>query len=279
MADAAASTNPVKRAKQGRSPAYPSLSIEKAIDKAQALYDAEGKYAVPMPSAFRAWGYGEKSSGARLARAALRYYGLVAVEGDGETGKVRLTDDALRVLLDKREDQSERRAIIRRLALNPSIHKKLAENFPEGIKSDATAQHFLVFEEGYNDSAAGELVAEFKETATYAGLFEPANMPDKPATDEGEEVPPIGARAADPDYAAIPPSIPRGKVLRIGGGKVQLMDGERELTTGLLAKDTSFRLIVNGPVGVKEIERLIRKLELDKEILAEVDDGEEAAEE
>ena len=46
------------------------------------------------------------------------------------------------------------------------------------------------------------------------------------------------------------------------------MDGERELTAGLLSKEASFRLIVSGPVGVREIERLIRKLELDKEILA-----------
>ena len=46
------------------------------------------------------------------------------------------------------------------------------------------------------------------------------------------------------------------------------MDGERELTTGLLSKEARFRLIVSGPVGAREIERLIRKLELDKEILA-----------
>jgi hypothetical protein len=38
------------------------------------------------------------------------------------------------------------------------------------------------------------------------------------------------------------------------------MEGERELTTGMLAKDTSFRLIVSGNIGVKEIERLIKKL-------------------
>jgi len=50
------------------------------------------------------------------------------------------------------------------------------------------------------------------------------------------------------------------------------MAGERELTTGLLSKDASFRLIVSGNVGVKEIERLIKKLELDKEILADQDD-------
>ena len=49
------------------------------------------------------------------------------------------------------------------------------------------------------------------------------------------------------------------------------MAGERELTTGLLSKEASFRLVVTGPVGVKEIERLIAKLELDKEILAEPD--------
>jgi hypothetical protein len=52
------------------------------------------------------------------------------------------------------------------------------------------------------------------------------------------------------------------------------MPGERELITGLLAKDASFRLIVSGNIGVKEIERLIKKLELDKEILAECNNGE-----
>jgi hypothetical protein len=55
------------------------------------------------------------------------------------------------------------------------------------------------------------------------------------------------------------------------------MQGERELTTGLLSKDASFRLIVSGQVGVREIERVIKKLELDKEILADQDEDEEAA--
>jgi hypothetical protein len=56
---------------------------------------------------------------------------------------------------------------------------------------------------------------------------------------------------------------------------VTVMEGERVLTTGLLSKDASFRLIVSGPIGVREIERLMKKLELDKEILA--DDGSEDA--
>jgi hypothetical protein len=67
----------------------------------------------------------------------------------------------------------------------------------------------------------------------------------------------------------MPAPAPKGATL----GKVNLMAGERELTTGMLAKDASFRLIVTGNVGVKEIERLIKKQELDKEILADEDEG------
>ena len=58
---------------------------------------------------------------------------------------------------------------------------------------------------------------------------------------------------------------------------VSSADGERELATGLLSKDVTFRLIVSGRVGEKEIERLIRKLQLDKEILAEADEERGAA--
>ena len=45
---------------------------------------------------------------------------------------------------------------------------------------------------------------------------------------------------------------------------MKIMPGERELTTGLLSKDASFRLILSGQIGVNEIDRLIKKLELDK---------------
>jgi hypothetical protein len=53
-----------------------------------------------------------------------------------------------------------------------------------------------------------------------------------------------------------------------------LMGYERELVTGLLSKEASFRLIVSEPIGEKEIERLIKKLTLDKEILADQDNEE-----
>lgn len=51
--------------------------------------------------------------------------------------------------------------------------------------------------------------------------------------------------------------------------------GERELTAGMLSKNSRFRLIAHGPITVTEIDRLIAKLQLDKEILA-ADNDEQA---
>ena len=235
-----------KRPKQGRSPAYPGISLKVALEKAKALYDAEGKYAAPMSSAFKAWGFSEKSSGGRELRAALRYFGLITIDGEGESGKVKLTDDALRVLLDEREDQTEKQIIVRRLALTPAIHKKLIEKFPEGIKSDGTVEHYLVFDESYNKSAAGEIVAEFKATATYAGLFKPdtimVNSDDKdPANDQKR--PSISGE--------IPP-----KPLIDSKGKIQLMDGERIVFTEESDPQIYLKVVASGDVDENLLDAL-----------------------
>jgi hypothetical protein len=46
---------------------------------------------------------------------------------------------------------------------------------------------------------------------------------------------------------------------------------ERVLQSGILSKTATYRVIVSGHVGVVEIERLVKKLEMDKEILADPD--------
>lgn len=256
MSDAAAKTpTDPKRPKKGRSPAYPAINLKIAIEKAKALYDAEGKYAAPMPSAFSAWGYGAKSSGGRDTRSALRYFGLIVIEGDGETGKVKLTEDALRVLLDERENQSEKKAIIRRMALNPAIHKKLLERFPAGIKSDATVEHYLVFEGGYNKSAAGEVVAEFKETADFAELFKPAMMSDKLITLGSENDQPQGSdeKSWVGGGADIKPpkDLPRQQ-----GQQVRIMESERVVFTEEGQPSQYLKLIASGDVDDGLLEAL-----------------------
>jgi hypothetical protein len=253
-----------KRQKQGRSPAYPGIDLEKAIEKARALLDAEGKYAVPLSSAFAAWGFGAKSSGGRETKAALRYFGLITIE-PGK--KAKLTDKALRVLLDEREDQTEKRALIRELALTPAIHKKLYEQYPDGIKSTATVEHFLIFDEKYNKQAAGEIVTEFQATAIYARLYEPAIMPDKSGEaggDPGEEKP-----GATPGFTPPPPPPPPAGG---AGQKVKLMEGERVVFTEETNPQTYVKLVASGEVDASLLEALQDFVKRQKKRLGIADD-------
>ena len=177
----------------GRSPAYPFISVQKALDKAKALYDQEGDYPAPLSSAVGSWGYSPKSSGGRQTLATMKYYGLIEVTGEGDARKVKVSDVARRILLDQREDDSEKRQLIRRVAITPSAHKALFEQYPNGLASDGTVEHFLIFDSGYNKEAARELLAEFKETARFAGFYQPSSLVDKP-TDvveaDGDKQPP-----------------------------------------------------------------------------------------
>ncbi len=179
--------------RQGRSPSYPFIPLKRALEQAKALYDAEGKYAVPLPSAYKAWGYGGNSSGARQTLAALKYFGLIDVEGQGNGRKIKVGELALRALLDQREDRSEYNRLLRTFAMNPTIHQKLYEEYPTGLPSDATVEHYLVFECDFNEGAASEVLDEFKQTSELVGLF-------KPESDQ-DEIPGVELTSIDSDIS------------------------------------------------------------------------------
>jgi len=178
MSDEAQSKVTQKR-RVGRSPAYPNMSLPKALEKTKVLHDQEGDYLAPISSATSAWGYSSKSSGARQTLATLKYYGLVDVIGEGDARKVKISDAARRILLDRREDKTKKNILLRKIALNPPVHKTIFNQYGSGLASDGSVIHFLVFEEGYNQTAAAELLAEFKETAKYVGLYDPSNGSDE----------------------------------------------------------------------------------------------------
>lgn len=183
---------PQKR-RVGRSPAYPYIPVQKALDQAKALHTQEGEYAAPLASAVAAWGYSPKSSGGRQTLATMKYYGLIDIVGEGDSRKIKVSDIARRILLDQREDQTEKRQLIRRVALTPAAHQALYNEYPKGLASPGSVEHFLIFDQGYNKDAAKELLEEFKQTAHYAGLYEPAPAVDKPdITDDklGDNQPP-----------------------------------------------------------------------------------------
>lgn len=178
--ESAITTAPKKTRRLGRSPAYPSFAIAKALDNAAALYSQEKEYAAPLASALGAFGYGPKSSGGRQALATMKYYGLIDVTGEGDDRRIKVSDAALKILRDPREDDTEKRRLIRDVALAPSAHQTLWGEYPDGLASDGTVLHFL-HGQGFNEAAARELLSEFKETASTIALYESCKSAGKSA--------------------------------------------------------------------------------------------------
>jgi hypothetical protein len=240
-----------------RSPAYPAISLRKALERSKDFYAIQKQHAAPTTATVGIWGFGSKSSGGLQTISALKQYGLMNESGEGDSRQLQLTDAALAILRDERRPSPDRDAGIRKAALLPKIHAEMWKKWGAQLPADATVKYFLNHEKEYNEAAVADLIASYKDTISFAKLAET----DKNAPVEGRP-----GEKGDGEGEPLPPPLSPRK-----GAK--LMDGERELTTGLLSKTASFRLIVSGDVGVKEIERLIAKLELDKEILAETDDS------
>lgn len=160
-----------RSANQGRSPAFPFIPVARALARADELRAAEGKNGVPITSAYRAWGFGARSSGGRQTAAALRHFGLLDYVGRGEERDVRLTRLALDILLDTRPHSPERDALIRRAALNPPIHAELWRRYGAELPSDATLTTYLVRDRGFNETGARDLLAEYKDSLAFAKLL------------------------------------------------------------------------------------------------------------
>lgn len=232
---------------------YPFIKLEAALTRAKELFEAAGEHPVTVPDAFVTWKYSEKSSGGHQTISALKMYGLIDDSGYNEQRRLFFTAPGLRYFRDEREDVLA--DLKREFALAPPLMRTLWGKWGVAPPADNIARSYLKIDLGLSDQNARAALGIYKENLDFAGVK------------AGDKVPEIktGAASQGGVGAVLPPPIPPAP-------KGALMAGERELTTGLLAKDASFRLIVTGEIGVKEIERLIKKLELDKEILADQTD-------
>jgi hypothetical protein len=233
-----------------RSPNYPSMSLGPALEAVRPAYKSENRNKMSRSVLGKHLGYSSLNGRALGKIGAVRAYGLL----DGSGDELRISDDAV-VALNAPNGSAERTSALGRLALKPTLFQELKKEFPDSLPSLDNLKFSLIKRQFTPDAAEKAAKSYLATMNLVAGVQDAYNPPD--GEDETE----------DPEVSEVSVT-PPPKVL---GNKAKVMAGERELTTGLLSKDANFRLIVSGPVGVKEIERLIAKLELDKEILAEPD--------
>ena len=160
-----------------RSPAYPSIPLEDAIGRARQIYDNEQKNKAHVSTVFSHWDYKAKSGRARLTLASLKYYGLIEIEGSGDNRKVQLTNLALDILLDEREDSKERGEAIKRAALSPVINSELWNKYEGNLPSDKELEFSLKRERGFTERGVREFLAHFSKTLEYANLESSSDVP------------------------------------------------------------------------------------------------------
>jgi hypothetical protein len=118
-----------------RSPPFPSLSLQRALERAEQLYRQERDHMAPLAAAARAWNMSPTSSGPIVTVAALRQYDLIDDEGSGSGRKVRVSQDALRIILDKMPTSQSRQGALRRAFLSPKVFSELWERWKADLPS------------------------------------------------------------------------------------------------------------------------------------------------
>lgn len=147
-----------------RSPNYPSVDLGTAVEAAKALHQREGRAPVPPEVAVKAWGFTALSGNARTRLAAVRQYGLI--ESDRQ-GNVRLTPRGLDLAV-ANPSSPEYAQALREGALAPDIFRELHET-RQGA-SDDSLRHYLIVGRRFSSDGADRLIESFRSTMVLANL-------------------------------------------------------------------------------------------------------------
>jgi hypothetical protein len=148
-----------------RSPGYPMISLEEAIQKAKRLWDQDKDNYIPSVVAYEHLGYKAKGSyGARIM-SALKKFDLISEKNDD----IKLTEDAVDLTLHEPSDQRYIE-IIKKLALKPNIYEKIYNKYNGTLPSDATLRIELIKEHGFNPETVEDFLISFRKTIEFAGL-------------------------------------------------------------------------------------------------------------
>jgi len=200
MADLVSETlnDDIKKARH-RSPNYPSIGLEKALERAQVIKSQAGRAAISVVTAYKLWGY-KKGAGDQTV-AALKSFGLIDVSGAKDKRQIRLTDSGLRIL-GNAPDKAHLLAIA---ALSPEIHQQIWDHYDGELPADWIIRDYLVWDLKFNETFVDNFIAQFRATADYAGLGFSDKVADEVLTAEPREEKPVNTATSEyPATAAIP---------------------------------------------------------------------------
>lgn len=238
-----------------RSPSYPSISLREAVEKIKMVYDKDYQNKLPRPVVAAHMGYQSLNGKSLGVLAAIGKFGLL--EGRADANWV--SDLALKIIAHQ-PGTAERASALLEASRRPELFAELDAKFQNGKASDPAIRSYLMTQK-FIPTAADMAIRSYRETKAFVSEESGGYDVELSSVTEAEatETP-----VAQPQ-ANRPTSIASGAVNA----------NEREFLRGPLSVNCSYRIMVSGAMGVKELGKLIRVLTLQRELLEDEDLGAE----
>ena len=166
MTEQKASPPPQSRGRV-RSPSFPFISLERALNRARAMQEHHKAFATARSALAQTWGQTFTSSSFLQTTSALKAFGLITDEVTGGDRRFKLTDLALRILLEAREEL--RTAAVTEAATKPPLLKEFRIRWSTGRPSDEHCISELQLDHGFNRNTAVNFLKVFDETFRFLG--------------------------------------------------------------------------------------------------------------
>jgi len=148
-----------------RSPGYPMISLEEAVQKAMTLWEKDRNNLIPIEAAYEHLGYKSKAGYAARVIAALKKFELIFEK----QSTIKLTDEAVDLMLHSSSDENYIK-IIKNLALKPNIYERILNDNNGILPSDNTLKVQLIKNYGFNPKSVDDFIINFRKTIEFAGL-------------------------------------------------------------------------------------------------------------
>ena len=235
-------------AKKIRSPSYPSIDLETAVDKARIIQAAYRISSVDREALAKAIGYSSMSGTALQALASLISYGLLEKRGKGEAG---ISELAMRILF--AESAEEHADSARQAALTPPAFAQVEDKFGGHIPHQDGVIAFLC-RNGFTQKAGKIAARTYLNSMRFIGALGDSDRNDIGAqTTEN-----LSPETVAPTVAAEERTVMMNQTSTVGE--------YRELVRGSVGGGNAFRLLGKAEFDADQWQDVMDMLEVQVKI-------------
>ena len=235
-----------------RSPSYPRISLIRALDMVEKVYQAAFDSSIDTETSLKLMGFQGQSGPSTAALSSIKQYGLI----EGRDQAIKVTPLAIRILHPSNEE--EKNSGLREAASNPRFYADIEKQFGGRIPGDQVLKSQLVRSHGFNPNGADDFIRVLKENRAFM------EMPER--SDDGSAT----EREDSTSQSTMSRSRPVHNLASMGPPQLGAI-GEESLRFRV-SPECVVSIFFSGPVSRHAIEKSIQYLELAKESYSDPSD-------